>query len=118
MPNSKRMLRDPSNAPVHAPARLAAPHAVDGSMESLIDLMGNPACILDGLGMLKHLNVAWRRLTGVGETHAAATWAQLISPEDCGMALSRFQALGPAPRPEAISNAGCAAAAARRAGSW
>jgi len=51
---SSRPHRLPANTILLHPA-LSAP---DTDAERLIDLLGNPACILDSDGALKHLNAA------------------------------------------------------------
>jgi PAS domain S-box-containing protein len=62
--------------------------------ERFVDLIGNPACIFDSRGFLRHLNPAWRSLCGLGDlTEAETTWTQLIYPEDSTIALARFQKL-------------------------
>lgn len=61
----------------------------DHEYQSLVGLMGQPACLVDGAGTIRYLNSHWPR--GQHPDSAAESWADLIAAPDREQALARMR---------------------------
>lgn len=82
----------------HEPDSAATPaeHPQKPSIEpepaTLLNLLGSPACLLDRIGDVTHLNPAWQHHAGpMSGTGARLPWARLIHPDDNQIALSHLE---------------------------
>jgi diguanylate cyclase (GGDEF)-like protein len=59
---------------------------------ALVELLQSPACLVDGAGIVIHLNTAWGACSdSAGLRDGSTSWVQLIWPDDRHVALSKFR---------------------------